>query len=248
LNVSLGSAVAPAGAWPAELVGVAQPAMRRARGRTPPGPAPGSRSRHAAGQRCTTRRGNAHRTEISGEREVLYRWHPWAGCIVRVHEAVEKVDGTVLRCSRGGGATERWLELPAWMFDRAACLAMRTAPKPRVEFAALAVLQELLSDAIAHSDPSLSSNTPVLSPAGEARNQNRGKDDATANPISCEGSQTSPAARLVRRTSADERQLAGSDVAGAAGRDAAGADGINVATPARPRPRKTSSAPRGGGR
>ena len=33
-NVSLGSAVAPAGAWPAQRVGIAQPAMRRARGRT----------------------------------------------------------------------------------------------------------------------------------------------------------------------------------------------------------------------
>jgi hypothetical protein len=25
--------------------------------------------------------------------QVLYRRHPWAGCIVHVHEAVEKVDG-----------------------------------------------------------------------------------------------------------------------------------------------------------
>ena len=36
MNVSLGPVVAPAEAWPAELVGVAQPAMRRALARTPP--------------------------------------------------------------------------------------------------------------------------------------------------------------------------------------------------------------------
>jgi hypothetical protein len=54
------------------------------------------------GPSITTRRDNAHSTEIGQEREVLYPWHPWAGCIVRVHEAVEKVDGTVLRCSREG--------------------------------------------------------------------------------------------------------------------------------------------------
>jgi hypothetical protein len=47
---------------------------------------------------CTTREGNAHRTEKSAEREVLYPWHPWAGCTVYVHETVEKTDGTALRC------------------------------------------------------------------------------------------------------------------------------------------------------
>ena len=45
MNVSLGSAAAPARAWPAGRVGVAQPAMPQVRGRTPPEPAPGSRSR-----------------------------------------------------------------------------------------------------------------------------------------------------------------------------------------------------------
>ena len=45
--------LAPAGAWPAELVGVAQPAMRRVPARTPPGRGLGSRSRRAAGRRCS---------------------------------------------------------------------------------------------------------------------------------------------------------------------------------------------------
>ena len=100
--------------------------------------------------RCTTRRGNAHSTEIGEQREVLYPWHPWAGCIVLVHEAVEKLDGTVLRCSREGGSRERWLELPAWMFDRARCLPIRIARDPHVAFAALAELKELLAEAASH--------------------------------------------------------------------------------------------------
>ena len=64
---------------------------------------------------CTTRLQNAHWTE---EREVLYRWHPWAGCIVQIHEVVAKASGSVARCSRGGAAVHRSLELPVWMFDR----------------------------------------------------------------------------------------------------------------------------------
>ena len=109
---------------------------------------------------CTTRRGNAHRTKLPEEREVLYRWHPWAGCIVRVHEALEKVGGTILRCSRESGAGDRWLELPAWMFDRTRCTAMQVSCEPVAEFAALAALQELLAIAAIGGETALSSNTP----------------------------------------------------------------------------------------
>ena len=199
------------------------------------------------GSRCTTRRGNAHRTEIAEEREVLYRWHPWASCVVRVHEAVEKVGGTVLRCCRDSGVSGRWLELPVWMFDRATCLAMRVTSDPVVEFAALAALQELLAAATAHGQAALSLNTPVSGPAGEARNQNRGKDDATANTRSCEGSKIGSAARPVRRTVVDDGRLAGAGLARAAGRDATGSDRIDVAAPARPR-RCKPALPDGGGR
>ena len=164
--------MAPAGAWPAELVGIAQPAMRRVLARTPPEPEPGSRSRHAAAPCCTTRRGNAHRTGIAEEREVLYPWHPWAGCVVHVHQAIEKVDGTILRCSRVGGGPG--LELPAWMFDRSICLAMRIVRDPYVEFAALGVLRELLANVDSKHGRCLSSNTPVSGAVSGARDQNRG--------------------------------------------------------------------------
>ena len=194
-----------------------------------------------------TRRGNAHRTEIAEEREVLYCWHPWAGCVVRVHEAVEKAGGTVLRCSRDNGASGRWLELPVWMFDRATCLATRFTAVPVIDFAALAALQELLAAAVADGEVGLSFNTSGLSPTGEAHNQNRGNDDATANTRSCEGSKVSSAARPVRRTGVDDRRLAGAGLARSAGRDAARADGIDVAAPTRPRQCRPA-LPDGGGR
>jgi len=201
----------------------------------------------AVAVRCTTRRGNAHRTEIAEEREVLYCWHPWAGCVVRVHEAVEKAGGTVLRCSRDNGASGRWLELPVWMFDRATCLATRFTAVPVIDFAALAALQELLAAAVADGEVGLSFNTSGLSPTGEAHNQNRGNDDATANTRSCEGSKVSSAARPVRRTGVDDRRLAGAGLARSAGRDAARADGIDVAAPTRPRQCRPA-LPDGGGR
>ena len=200
-----------------------------------------------AGRYCTTRRGNAHRTEIAEEREVLYRWHPWASCVVRVHEAVEKVAGTVLRCSRGSGSSGRWLELPVWMFDRATCLATRVTSAPIIDFAALAALHELLAAAAADGEFGLSFNTSDLSPAGEARNQNRGNDDATANTRLCEGSKISSAARPVRRTGVDDRRVAGAGLARSAGGDAARADGIDVAAPARPQQFRPA-LPDGGGR
>ena len=231
-----------------ELVGIAQPAMRRVLARTPPVPEPGSRSKHVAAPCCITRRGNAHRTEIAEEREVLYRWHPWAGCVVQVHEAVEKAGRIFLRCSRDIAASERWLELPAWMFDRATCVAIRITSDPVVEFAALVALHELLAEAAAPRETALSLNSPVLSPAGEARNQNRRKHNATTNSMSCDGPPTSRPAGPVRHSGADERALAGSDMAGVAGRDAAGADGINIPALARPRLRRKASAPNRGGR
>src|SRR4051794_29174407 len=60
---------------------------------------------------CTTRRRNAHRIGNAEGQEVLYRWHPWAGCVVDgVHAVIDKSSGAVLRCSERGSG-ERWLEL-----------------------------------------------------------------------------------------------------------------------------------------
>jgi hypothetical protein len=66
-----------------------------------------------------TRLKNAHGTAF---RELLYPWHPWSTMRVAVHEATAKTDGVVLRCTLSGLDVGRWLEVPAWMFEPAACL------------------------------------------------------------------------------------------------------------------------------
>jgi hypothetical protein len=77
----------------------------------------GCQSRYAGAPRCTRRRDNAHKIE---EREILYPWHPWFGRVVHGREVIEERAGGILHCSLDGNASGRWLELPQWMFDRAA--------------------------------------------------------------------------------------------------------------------------------
>jgi hypothetical protein len=60
-------------------------------------------------------------------RELLYPWHPWFGLRIGVHAAIERSSGTVFRCSLSGSDADRWLEVPAWMFDRSACAKVRVA-------------------------------------------------------------------------------------------------------------------------
>src|SRR5258707_1535806 len=92
---------------------------------------------------CTTRRRNAHGIT---EDQLLYPWHPWAGCLVHIHEVVEKAGREVFRCSLSCRASARWLELPAWMFDRAAGAAWRVGAAPYVDIAVLTALATLLQD------------------------------------------------------------------------------------------------------
>src|SRR6266436_5932311 len=101
---------------------------------------------------CTTRFENAHRTVF---REVLYRHHPWFGRRVCVHGTVDKADDVVFRCSLDGSRADRWLEVPAWMFDRTACLdAELLTAHPFVSITALAALSALLDLALKDRTPS----------------------------------------------------------------------------------------------
>src|ERR1700731_4360843 len=103
-----------------------------------------SRGSGAGAPHCTKRRDNAHKIEGL---EVLYPWHPWFGRVVHVHEVIEKRAGGVLHGSSDGDASRPWLELPQWMFDRAACLAIRMAASPRVDTTALIALKTCLAAA-----------------------------------------------------------------------------------------------------
>jgi hypothetical protein len=145
--------------------------------------------------RCTTRRRNAHRTE---ERKVLYLWHPGAGCIVHIHEVIEKVACDVARCSHDG-ASGRLLELPIWMFDRSACARMRVETFPRVDTAALQALRVLL-DATAIEGVAVglaSSNARVSGAARFSHDQNRGEAHATPTAASTRPSKRDAAVRFV---------------------------------------------------
>src|SRR5215217_4574545 len=104
-----------------QLLGRVEPARRRPAGSS-------SLATRAAVRCCTTRRLNAHRTT---ERTLLYPWHPWSGLSVRVHEVTERGGATALRCSLAGDAG-RCLEVPAWMFEREACVPLAVASRPRV--------------------------------------------------------------------------------------------------------------------
>jgi hypothetical protein len=106
----------------------------------------------------------------------LYLWHPWAGYIVQIHEVVDKTSGNVARCSRDGELAYRLLELPMWMFDRAACASMRMDSHPWVEVAALDALTKLLA-AVAVTDAA-PSNALVPGAQTVSCDENRGDHDA----------------------------------------------------------------------
>src|SRR4029077_10352490 len=106
----------------------------------------------AAFPRCTTRFSNAHRTVC---RELLYRLHPGFECDVFVHSAIDKADGGVFRCTLDGSEAGLWLEIPAWMFDRAACVTdVRSLTDPFVSLEALGALSALLDQVLKADAPS----------------------------------------------------------------------------------------------
>ena len=109
------------------------------------GPRRGSRCHGSNGGalRCTTERQNTH---VIDRREVLYRWHPWFGRSVYVHEMIDKPGDAVFRCNCTGGRSDRFLEVPVWMFDRAARAPCRGADTAHVDLAALTALAGLVCD------------------------------------------------------------------------------------------------------
>ncbi|UGY30418.1 hypothetical protein HU675_0051015 (plasmid) [Bradyrhizobium septentrionale] len=117
---------------------------------------------------------NVHRTVL---REVLYRHHPWFGRRVCVHGAVDKADDVVFRCSLDGSQADRWLEVPAWMFDRTACPdAELLTAQPFVSIDALAALAALLDLALKDRTPSAA---PLSGASRGSHDQNRGATHVT---------------------------------------------------------------------
>lgn len=158
----------------------------------------------------TTRQLNTHGTET---RELLYPWHPWAGCQVHIHEVVEKAGGEVFRCSCTASRSDRLLEVPSWMFERAASATWRIGAAPHVDGAAFAALAMLLQDA-----------TPVAGASPQLRDLSAelGSHDTNRRDVHAAPAQ----AMSVRSVLQTARCRDGADaaMAGVARRDAPGAD------------------------
>src|SRR5262245_13444602 len=86
---------------------------------------------------------------------------------VAIHEVVDKADGVIFRCTLNGSVADRWLEVPAWMFDRARCPDQpRLTASPFVSMDALSALSDLLRQAL---------NTPHSGASRSSHDQNRGE-------------------------------------------------------------------------
>ena len=193
---------------------------------------------------CRSRLRNTHGTE---EREVLYPWHAWSGCIVRVDGVVEKTAGDVVRCSRPGDITRLSQELPAWMFDRGACAAMRVEAIPQADVVALQALRALLTEVggVGVATCLTSSNAPVFGAPRVSHDQHRRETHATPAQISPSTSERDSAVRFVQGAGRRRRD-AKAGVAESAHADPRGADGVDGAPDTRPRKRIVSSPPGGG--
>ena len=145
------------------------PLLRTGAARLPQRPmASANRGSNADARHCTTAFKNAHGTIF---RELLYPWHPWFAHRVAVHEAIGKPNEVVFRCTLSGSDAGRSVEIPAWMFDRTVCAAVRLTAAPHVNAAALSALRDLLWHAL--WDPSASSSEPVSGVSRTSPDQNR---------------------------------------------------------------------------
>ena len=100
-------------------------------------------ARDASGCGDRTQQRNTHSTE---SRVVRYRWHPWFGQEVWLHQVRrgQPSAGPVLRCGLTPDLDAKAVEIPLWMFDAAACGAMPMATAPVVNTDALRELSRLV--------------------------------------------------------------------------------------------------------
>ena len=166
----------------------------------------------------TTRLANAHGTEF---RELLYPWHPWYGVRVGVYAAIERSGGVIFRCNLTGSDADRWLEIPAWMFDRSACASTRVAADARTDLAALTALAALLRHVL--NDRFASSNTRLSGAPRLSRDQNRGEVHATPDEADVGALPRAAADGSVRRRTAEDDRRHASVVRAADG-DTSGTD------------------------
>lgn len=91
---------------------------------------------------CTTERHKTHKTDSA---RVAYLWHPFYGRDLTVHGCRNRRGTVVFSCSIAGDQTAPPIEIPAWMFDTAACCAFRSASAGSVTVDALRSLRRTLN-------------------------------------------------------------------------------------------------------
>jgi len=132
-----------------------------------------------------------------------------------VHDVIVKEERRILRCGLTPEAVRRCLEVPDWMFDRAACCVLRLREEPRVDRAALERLKSLIAGA------GLADGSAMIE-AGHRPSPRQGDADAT------------PGARPSHRsTGFVSPDLPGTGLATPAGGGARKGDASNGAPPAR---------------
>ena len=92
-------------------------------------------------------------------------------------QAIERPDGVVFRCDLTASESERWLEIPAWMFDRSTCARCRSGrrsltPTCRRWRTLAALLRDVLNRGSQHRTPPISGVSPL------SGDQNRGEAHA----------------------------------------------------------------------
>jgi hypothetical protein len=114
------------------------------------------------GPDCTSRQRNTHSTEL---RQVRYPWHPWVGRTVTVYEALTKGGHAICRCGFDDQRNDRSLEVPAWMFEPAACDHLRLTATPFVDCQALIELKTVLQRAL-RADVVQAPHHSLMTPGG----------------------------------------------------------------------------------
>jgi hypothetical protein len=99
----------------------------------------------------------------------------WTSC--GIHEVIERPDGAAFRCDLKACKASRWLEIPAWMFDRSACAKVRLAAEPYTDLAALVMLRALLRDA-----RNVGSAAPDVPASGVSLSGDRNRGERHATP------------------------------------------------------------------
>lgn len=173
---------------------------------------------------------------------------------VAIQEPIAKSDGVAFRCTLSGSASDRWLEVPAWMFERGGYPEQaRVAETARLEMAALSTLAELLREALKNG-PAPSNTLPggaLRSSHDPNRREDHG-DQSIGASIVRSGSaskagrqQSSFADRPIRRRIADAPD-ADPGLAGALRGDARHADPLDDAIDPGPCPDNRGGCRNGG--